>query len=202
MELLQPGERPRPSPALAQRLERQVLAPARSIGEELSLVAITEPPPPVSVMYPPRGGTWLIAYHDSDPIAHARGGDLHAPEAEIKRLTQMHQAGVNPDVILVGHQQPGRWRPGDPVPPAYFAGEPTTVNRVLSAQAWAVESGLRLLRAALKAGAEISAGTAAGAAALGAAVLLDPVVAAGVREPRSGLIGWVPLGSWFDEQPA
>ncbi len=163
MELLaQPAGRPKPTPALARRVERQVLAPARMLGEELSLVAVTEPPPPVSIMHPPQGGTWIAAYHDSDPVALARGGYLHAPEAEIERLTRLYEAGVDPDAILIGHQLPGHWRPGDPVPPAYLPGETATVNRVLAAQAGAVGVGLGLLRAAFKAGAVIGTTAAAG----------------------------------------
>lgn len=199
MQTLVPWEQPerRPTPALSRRLERQVLAPARSLGEELALVQITEPPPPVSIMHPPQGGTWIAACHDTDPVVAARGGYLHAPEAEIERLTQLCEAGVEPDVILIGHQLRGRWRPGDPVPPAYLAGEAARVNRVLAAQAGAVEVGVGLLRAALKMGAGIGAAAFAGAVALGSGPLLDPFVLAGVK--HGGLVGWVPLGGWDEE---
>ena len=188
-----------------EQLERQVFAPARSIGEELSLVTITQPPPPVSIMHPPQGGTWVAAYHDTDPVAHGRGGCLHAPEDEIERLTRLFEAGVEPDAILIGHQLPGHWRQGDPVPAAYLPGESSTASRVLAAQAGAVEVGLGLLRAAAKVGigaaaVGVSAATFAGAA-IGSLALLDPFVLGGVREPKTGLIGWVPLGGW-DEEPA
>jgi hypothetical protein len=209
MEILaQPGGRPKPTPVLAERLERQVFAPARSIGEALSLVAITKPPPPVSIMHPPQGGTWVAAYHDTDPVAQGRGGYLHAPEDEIERMTRLFDAGVEPEVILIGHQLPGHWRPGDPVPAAYLPGESSTASRVLAAQAGAVEVGLGLLRAAAKVGtgigvaaigaATVGAATFAGAG-IGALALLDPFVVAGVREPQNGLIGWVPLGGWHEE---
>jgi hypothetical protein len=138
--IFQPQEDLNPTPALERRLEEQVFAPARSIGEELSLVAITEPPPPVKTIHPPQGGTWVAAYHDTDPIAQGRGGFLHAPEDEIERLTGLFEV-VKADVVVVGHELPGHWRPGDPVPPAYLPGEASTASRVLAAQAGAV-SGL------------------------------------------------------------
>ena len=191
----------RPSPALERQLERQVLAPARSVGEDLALVAITEPPPPVSIMHPPQGGTWIAAYHDSDPVAQARGA-LHAPEAEVARLTKLHDAGVEPDVILVGHQLPDRWQPGDPVPAAYLPSEVATVDRLLATQAAAVGVGFDFLRALAGIGVGLGAATAAGVGrAADAVAALDPFVLAGVREPKTGLIGWVFLGGW-DEQPA
>lgn len=201
----QRGSRPKPAPVLAERLERQVFAPARSIGEELALVSITNPPPPVKIMHPPQGGTWVAAYHDTDPVARGRGGYLHAPKDEIERLTRLFDAGVEPDVILIGHELPGHWRQGDPVPAAYLPGEASTASRVLAAQAGAVEVGLGLLRAAAKAGAGIGKATVGAAAFAGAAIgsvaVLDPFVLGGVREPKSGLIGWTVLGGW-DEEPA
>jgi hypothetical protein len=206
MEILtQPGSRPKPTPVLAERLERQVFAPARSIGEELSLVAITEPPPPVSIMHPPQGGTWVAAYHDTDPVARGRGGYLHAPEDEIERLTRLFEANVQPDVILIGHQLRGHWRQGDPAPAAYLPGEASTASRVLAAQAGAVEVGRGLLRAAAKVGAGVGAATVGAATFAGVGIaslaLLDPFILGGVREPQSGLIGWTVLGGW-DEEPA
>jgi hypothetical protein len=196
-QALRPQADLRPAPALAQRLERQVFAPARQLGEELSLVAITEPPPPVSILHPPQGGTWIAARHDSDPVAAARGA-LHAPEEEIARLTQLHRAGVDPDVILVGHELRSRWRPGDPVPAAYLPGESSTVGRVLGVQAGTIEAGRRLLRAV--AGIGVGMGTAA-AVGLAKLALVDPFVLAGVRDPQTGLVGWVLLGAW-DERSA
>ncbi|HXF31573.1 MAG TPA: hypothetical protein VN522_08625 [Solirubrobacterales bacterium] len=203
METLTPWQQPelRPTPALEHQLERQILAPARSVGEDLSLVAITEPPPPVSIMHPPQGGTWIAARHDRDPVAAARGA-LHAPEAEIERLRRLHEAGMRPDVILVGHQLPGRWQPGDPVPPAYLPGEAATVNRVLAAQSSAVAFGLGLVQAAAGIGGGLGQAAAGGVARLGETVAaLDPVILGGTREPETGLIGWVFLGGW-DEQPS
>jgi hypothetical protein len=205
--LLIPGGEAEPaavSPALSERLEHQVFAPARVAGiENLAIAAVTEPPPPVSTLHPPQGGTWIAAYHDSDPVALARGGKLHAPEAEIERLMRLHEAGVKPDAVLIGHQLPGHWQPGDPVPLAYLAGEATTVSRVLAIQAGAVGVGLEVLRAAVKVGAgiglAIGAVGLAGGAALGATVLVDPFILVGVHERESGLIGWVFLGGWDEE---
>src|SRR3954451_13290463 len=149
-------------------------------------------------MHPPQGGTWVAAYHDTDPVDQGRGGYLHAPEDEIERLTRLFEAGVEPDTILIGHQLPGHWRQGDPVPAGYLPGESSTASRVLAAQAGAVEVGLGLLRAAAKAGTVIGPATVGAAnfaaAAIGSLVLLDPFILGGVRESESGLIGWAVLG--------
>jgi hypothetical protein len=204
MQTLTPWQPPddlQPTPALKRQLERRILAPARSIGEELSLVAITEPPPPVSIMHPPQGGTWIAARHDHDPVAEARGA-LHAPEAEIERLTKLHEAGVAPDVILVGHQLPDRWQPGDPVPAAYLPAEVATVDRLLATQATAAGIGFDFLRTLAGIGVGLGAVTAAGIGrAVDAAVSLDPFLLGGIHDPKTGLIGWVFLGGW-DERPA
>lgn len=194
---LRPQADLRPAPALRQRLERQVFAPARQLGEELALVAITEPPPPVSILHPPQGGTWIATRHDSDPVAAARGA-LHAPEKEIKRLTHLQRGGVDPDVILVGHELRSRWKPGDPVPPAFLPGESSTVGRVLDVQAATIEAARGLLRAMRRIGIGLGAAAAVGLANL---AFVDPFVLGGVRDPQTGLIGWVPLGAW-DEQSA
>jgi hypothetical protein len=202
MQTLIPWQQPdvQPTPALERQLERRVLAPARSIGENLPLVAITEPPPPVSIMHPPQGGTWIAAYHDSDPVALARGA-LHAPEAEIRRLEQLHKAGVEPDAILVGHQLPGRWQPGDPVPAAYLPAEMATVDRLLATQAAAVGSGLDFLRTLAGIGVGLGTATAAGVGRVAdAAAALDPFILGGVHDPGTGLVAWTLLGAW-DEQP-
>jgi len=202
MQTLIPWQQPdvQPTPALERQLERRVLAPARSIGENLALVAITEPPPPVSILHPPQGGTWVAARYDHDPVALARGA-LHAPEAEIERLTRLHKAGVEPDTILVGHQLPGRWQPGDPVSAAYLPAEVATVDRLLATQAAAVNAGMDFLRTLAGIGAGLGAATVAGVGQLAdAAVLLDPFVLGGINEPKTGLVGWVFLGGW-DERP-
>lgn len=202
MQTVIPWQQPdlQPTPVLERQLERRVLAPARSIGENLPLVAITEPPPPVSILHPPQGGTWVAASYDRDPVALARGA-LHAPEAEIERLTRLHKAGVDPDVILVGHQLPGRWQPGDPVSAAYLPAEVATVDRLLATQAAAVNAGVDFLRTLAGIGAGLGAATVAGVGQLAdAAVLLDPFVLGGINEPKTGLVGWVFLGGW-DERP-
>jgi hypothetical protein len=204
MQTLTPWQQPaelRPSPALERQLERRVLAPARKLGEDLPLVAITEPPPPVSIMHPPQGGTWIAAHADRDPVAMARGA-LHAPEAEIERLTKLYDAGMRPDLILVGHQLPGRWQPGDPVPAAYLPGETSAVNRVLAAQTAALGFGLGLIQAAAGIGVGLVGAAAGGMGNLvDAAAALDPFVLAGIRDPQTGLVGLVYLGGW-DEQPS
>jgi hypothetical protein len=204
MQTLTPWQPPddlRPTPALKRQLERRVLAPARRIGEELSLVAITEPPPPVSIMHPPQGGTWIAARADCDPVAEVRGA-LHAPEAEIARLAKLYEAGVDPDVILVGHQLPDRWQPGDPVPAAYLPAEVATVDRLLATQAAVAGIGFDFLRTLAGIRVGLGAATAAGISrAADAVAALDPFLLFGTRDTESGLIGWTFAGAW-DERPA
>jgi hypothetical protein len=42
-------------PAFGDLLERQILGPARSIGVDLPVVAVTDPPPPLEVQASPHG---------------------------------------------------------------------------------------------------------------------------------------------------
>ncbi|MGN6588661.1 MAG: hypothetical protein ACTHKT_14505 [Solirubrobacterales bacterium] len=196
MQTLTPWAEPKkPAPALARRLERQVLAPARSIGEDLSLVGVTKPLPPVWIRHQPDDTTWIAARPDADPVAEARGG-LHTPPKEIKRLARLHTAGVRPEVIRIGHQLPGHWEPGDPVPPAYLPDEQAAIRRILNMQSIALEVARGLFGAVAGLGASIGSGASVGAAGLGALMLLDPLVLGGVIDRRSGLVAWTILGAW------
>lgn len=194
--------RPQVDPAFARLLERRVLAPARAVDEELAVVAVTEPPRPVQVLYPPHGGTWIAALHGTDPVALARGA-TYAPPREIRRMKQMRRAGVDPDLVLILHELAGHWRQGDPVPDAYAPGARATVGRVVATQAGMFEVGRTLLRAAAgateRAARGIGAATVGAAAGLAEVVALDPVVLGGVRCPDTGLVAWVKLASWHEE---
>jgi len=160
------------------------------------MVAVTEPPPPVTIWHPPEGGTWIAAYHDTDPIAAARGG-LRAPEAETKRLKRLHEAGVRPDVILIGHQLEKRWQPGDPVPTAYLPGEQAALRRILNVQTAAFGIGWDVLRAMAGLGVGVGAAAVLGAAAFAGAAV-DPFVLGGAVDKQRGLIGWAYLGGWHE----
>lgn len=180
-------------------LEQCVLAPARSAGEELSVVAVTEPPPPVTVWHPPEGNTWIAARHDADPVALGRGA-LHAPEREIARMKRLSRAGIRFDVILIGHELPGRWYPGDPVPEAYELGAKAAHQRTVTAQRTAFELAAVLLQAVVGSAAlavrGVGMATAGAAAALST---LDPLVLGGLADPATGQIAWVYLGGWDEE---
>jgi hypothetical protein len=183
---------PRLDPAFARLMERCVLAPARSIGEELPVIAVTEPPAPVTVWHPPQGNTWIAARHDADPMTLGRGA-MYAPKREIGRMKRMGRAGVTFDVVLVGHEIPGRWYPGDPVPKAYEAGSPAAVDRVVATQRAVFDVASGLLRAAARGAGVATAGV------LQAMVSVDPLVLGGLRDPHSGQIAWVYLSGWYED---
>ena len=196
---------PQVNPAFVRLLERRMFAPARSVGEELAVAAITEPPPPVQVLHPPHGGTWIAALHDADPLALARGA-TYAPKREIRRMERMRRAGVNPDLVLILHELGGHWNLGDPVPEAYATGSQAAADRPVAVQQATFEFGRELLRAVAGAAGQaargIGAATAGSAAALAEVVAVDPVILGGLRDPKTGLIAWVQLGAWHEESAA
>lgn len=198
-----PVAKPQVTPKFARLLEQRVFAPARAVGEELTVAAVTESPPPVTVWHPPQGGTWIAARHDADPVALARGA-TYAPKREIKRLKRMGRANVRFDVVLIGHELAGRWTLGDPVPEAYAPGAQAASSRVVAAQQATFALGRELLRMAAGAAGQAARGIGAvagdGAAALAAVAAVDPLVLGGVRDPETGLIAWIELGAWYEEE--
>lgn len=198
-------------PRLGEQLERQVLAPARSIGVDLPLVAVTDPLPPVEVKRSPRGTWWVAATFEANPAALANGGVTKAPPQVIEELRRLRTAGVAIDYVYVLDELPGTWMPGTPPPPMRLAGAESAGVATVKTQEAIFAAGLEGLRAVVKgAGAAargaIAAGAMAGAAAAVAGAVVagtiayDPVVLGGVKDSESDRIAWFSLAAW-DEVP-
>lgn len=189
-----------PSLALAARLEERVFGPTRAAGSELSVLAVTDPPPPIEIRRSPHGSWWLAANSDADPMALSNEGFTYAPSDVIDNLRLLRKAGVDFDYIFVLHEIPGDWQPGTPLPKMKLAGTgESTTAPVIAAQEATFEVGRQLLRAA---GSVVGiAATGMAALAAGAAsVAFDPVVLGGIEDPETGQIAWVGLAAW-DEVP-
>lgn len=192
-------------PKLAERLERQVFAPARSIGADLPLTAVTDPLPPVEVRRSPRGTWWLAATSDADPVTLSNDGVTKAPPEVVDRLRRLRAAGVDFDYIYILHELPDTWTPGTPPPTMQLAGNRNVDSAsVARLQEATFTAGLGAARVTAKmlgiaARGALMAGTAM-AGAMAAAIVYDPVVLGGIQDPESGRIAWVTLAAW-DEVP-
>lgn len=193
-------------PQLGELLERQVLAPARSIGVDLPLAAVTDPPPPVEVRPSGNGTWWLASTFDADPVALSNGGVTKAPREVVEGLQALRAAGVDFDYIYLLHELPAEWTPGTPPPAMRIAW--TTDDHgasVVKMQEAVFAAGLDGLRAAVKvAGIAIrgvaTVGAVTGGAAVAGAIAYDPVILGGVEDPESDRIAWFALAAW-DEVP-
>lgn len=200
------GGGPLAGPELNERLEQQVFAPARSIGVDLPLTAVTAPPPPVEIKRSPKGTWWLASTFDADPVAVSNGGFTKAPPEVVAELRTLRAAGVDFEYVYVLHELPGDWTPGTPPPKMRLAGSASSgAASVVKMQEAVFVAGFEALRATVKATGVAARGLAmAGAAvAVGAAeaVAFDPVILGGVRDPESDRVAWVTLAVW-DEVPS
>jgi hypothetical protein len=203
-----PGQKPT-GPKLGELLERQVIAPARSMGADLSPVAVTALPPPVETRPSPNGTWWLAATFEADPVALSNGGLTQAPPEVIDQLRALRAAGVDFDFIYILHELPGEWTPGTPPPSMVLADAIPAEDRVVKIQEAVFTAGLEGLRtfakgagraAGLAARGAIAAGAVAGAA-VAAAATFDPVVLGGIKDPESDRIAWFALAAWDVEVP-
>lgn len=103
-------------------MRHRVLEPARRHGLDLSLAAVTPRPADVEVRRSPHGTWWLAATAEADPVALSNGGVTHAPPEIVRDLRSLRAAGVDFDFIVLAHELPGTWNPGEPVPKMRLAG--------------------------------------------------------------------------------
>ncbi|HEY8083519.1 MAG TPA: hypothetical protein VIE64_08225 [Solirubrobacterales bacterium] len=193
-------------PALAERLEQQVFAPARAAGiENLSVAAVTDPPPPTEARRSPHGTWWVASTFELDPVTVANGGVMEAPAEVVADLRKKRAAGIDFDQVWVLSELPPEWTPGTTPPKMRLAGRGNRGAQVVQTQEAIFAAGLEGLRLAAQAVGLAVRGTAiAGAMAAGAmaeAIALDPVILGGIEDPESGKIAWLPLAAW-DETPA
>ena len=176
---------------LAQLADRQMVAPARTIGVNLPVAGVTALPPQRPVVARAQSGAlWSFADHRLDPTAQGRNAKIPVPEKQHAQLTALHAAGVRPDVVWLAHQLPEGWQSGDAVPvpaPARLRERDWRLARRLG-------RGTRLLRG----GARVAAAGLGVAAALGSALGtgLDPVVLGGVVDEEAQAAMWVILAQW------
>jgi hypothetical protein len=207
------------SPALEERLEQQVFAPARAAGfEELAVATVTDPPPPIETKRSPDGKWWVASTFELDPVMVANGGVMEAPEEVVTELRDMRSAGIDFDQVWVLSELPAEWTPGTPPPKMRLAGGDTQAGQVVRNQETVFAAALEALRltaqavgmavkgtavvggAAIGAAGAATVGVAGAAFGVGASMGLDPVILGGVEDPESGKIAWVPIAAWL-EQP-
>lgn len=189
-----------------ERLERQVFAPARSMGVGLEVSVVTDPPPPIEFKQSPTGTWWVASSFDVDPIALSNGGLTTAPPDVVAELRALRAAGVDFEFIFILHELPKEWTPGTPIPRMQLAGTAgDDAAAVVNMQKAVLAAGLDALRATAQVAGVAARGIAtAGAVAvagMAVGVALDPVVMGGVKDPGSDRIAWVPLAAW-DEVPS
>jgi len=186
------------------RVEAQLLAPARRAGYELPVLGTSEEPDGDVYWQAPAGNWWLITDRRTDPTAALYGGVV-VPEREREKLVELLREGFSPDRILVGHEFPLDWSPGDPVPDLVPKAPSTKLVPRVSLEAAkraeiaaaSTQATLKLGRVALSAIKALVVGAATVGLAVGKAVSeLDPIVMAGVRDPRTGAVTWVEVTRW------
>lgn len=193
-----------PKGALANRLEQKVFSPARSMGADFTVTAVTEEPPPTEAKPSGNGTWWVASTFELDPVALSNGGQTKAPAEIVTGLRSLREAGVDFDLVWVLNELPAEWVPGTPAPPMRILGgdDGVAIDRVVQTQEAVFAAGLEALRLTgqvlgLAARGVATAGAAA-IAGIGQAVVLDPVILGGVRDPESGLVAWVPLAAWIE----
>jgi hypothetical protein len=187
----------------AQLLDKQVLDPARRAGYDLPVVGTSPAPEGLVTWKAPTERWWIFASHRDDPVA-AEAGGLVVPPDVYSRLTELLKHGFAPDIVVVGHEMPGRWSPGDPLPEADRKRESSAQTAATAAAACARSDAARQVsRGAIKvgwtlaqAGAALAIGVGSLLAELAVSVALDPIVLAGVRVPDSDLVIWVEVARW------
>ena len=196
------------------RLEDRLYGPIREVGYDAPPPVLTKSPAPLAVRYTEHGTTLTAARYDLDPLILEDGGLIRAPDSERKKLEALRKAGINPDLVWVLRELPGRWQAGEQ-PPRMIEIRTAETARTRHVQhlqvgAAAFVVGRALLYTAgaafvLVTGATVALGAitiaAAGAvAAVPLAAGLDPMLLGGLVDERTGAVAWVPLAAW-DEVP-
>jgi hypothetical protein len=176
---------------LADLLLSRVLEPARSVGLELVPTAPTVLPVRREVCWTD-SGAWLLVDPWNDPTSRNEDRKIPIPRDAHTRLSTLADAGVEPDLIWLGHQLPSTWKDGDPIPdlvpvPAHLR----RIDEMLLAPVHAAKE--------LADSIEIAGRGLPGAVAAIAEVVefeLDPVVLGGVTHPALPVVQWAVLAAW------
>ncbi len=198
---------PRARALLAEATRERLLAPARRAGYDLPLIGTSEAPEGEFLWQAPTERWWVFNDHRDDPTVAQYGGVV-VPADVKERLTKLLAEGFSPDLILIGHEMPDRWKPGEPVPelvpvstqtlPAAGAATPVLPRLVTSQTSRDVGVGaLKVGKAAFLGGLALGVLTGQVVAAVAAAAAqLDPVIVAGVRAPGASYATWVEVARW------
>jgi hypothetical protein len=167
-----------------------MLSPARERGYDLRLVGATVLPQK-QVIARTDWGTWLFVDHVEDPTARQYRGKIPVPTDQLGRLRDLELAGVSPDLVWLGHQQPDTWQEGDPVDvpaPKHLREKDERLTRSLTVATQLFLRGV-MATVSLAAAPLAVVGALAGAG-------LDPIVLGGVRHPDAPVVQWVLLAQW------
>lgn len=183
-------------PTESQPLNARVLEPARRAGlGDLHVIGRSEQPPNGYPWRAPNGHWWAFFDHASDPTAEVYGGVV-VPADIRARLERLLTAGFDPDVVLIGHEMPREWTPGEGLPsllpkrPAAGRSVAITIARP------GFDPALRFGGAVALVALNVGAGALRLAEAVARSVAsLDPVVLAGVRH-GDGSLTWVEVCRW------
>ena len=173
-------------------LEGRLFLPAARAGVQPKRFAVTSTPRThlvATTLMDDHGCHWVISSALADPAT--RDGRIPVPRKHLDALYRLDSAGAALDFVVIAHELPGSWRPGEPLPRLVPPPE-----RVRRADHVVLEIGHRLLAAAvltLKVGAVAAAAPIAAAAALAA---LDPVILGGVVTDDPNLTAWAVIAAW------
>ncbi len=172
-------------------VERQLLAPAASIGIDLPVVGVSEVPRQPVLTYA-GNRPWYFCNYIEDPTARQFGGYIPVPEAEHVRLTAQLDAGVRPNVVWLAHEVPATWREGQELPNLV----PPDVRPVVRPGAVTV-SGQRLSVQVVRRAVDFATGVAANRPrVINELRHLDPIVLGGVTDAAGEYAAWVELARW------
>ena len=178
--------------AALEALERRVLVPARLRGHELVPFGITRVPPSgdqLELVADAQGKRWVLATPAVDPTA--LNGRIPIPDIELRRLRDLHEAGVRVDHLRLAHELPASWMPGQPLPE--LVPDPP---RLLAADRVVLSTTRAVGAILLGLGAVAAAIAVAPAVLVVGAASLDPIVVAGVASQEADAVAWVVLSAW------
>lgn len=184
-------------------LDARLLGPARALGQSLPVIGVSPPPTDRLLIRAADGSSWVASDYRLDPSMEKYGGVV-VPRHVAAFLADLRAAGAAWDHSVIAHEVPPGWSPERPLPA--LVPEPRTSG--IRAAELATDLGGVLLaataraagRLAVAAGRGAVAGATTGAAALAVAmteaIVLDPVIVAGVELPERPLVAWVELARW------
>ena len=191
-----------PRTGLADVVGQRLLQPAERAGRTLQVLGRSEQPPNGKPWQAQTGRWWMFFEHGVDPTAELYGGVVVPPEVR-EQLVELLRAGFDPDVVVVGHECPPSWQPGDPTPSLVPAPRseamvkaPAPSPSYLPSAEQSADMAVRTASLIGKAGFALGKGVVGLSAALVAGFIrLDPVILAGIKH-EDGSITWVEVARW------